>query len=231
MLDFNYESSAGPHIDQTSQSISFTTSQTGTSRTVPVGDYFIDFSNNLICIKTSVYDGAGFVLDSPVPSYKLVRIVYTNETETEIVTRLLDNENPQKVKKLKNAAPVVYISMEGTHNDPFSFGGMNSSETSVKCVVITSSNYALDGILSIFADAANDTFFLFSPEDHPLGFLGTLKNQEYKYLVDAEAAANGAYSTIKDVTTSKFTPSTRELSSGFFVGFCEFDVSTQRMTP
>jgi hypothetical protein len=74
-----------------------------------------------------------------------------------------------------HVVPAIFISNEGSKNDPFAFGGEDKTTTYFKAAVIAENLYMLDGVLSIFNDSSRTIFSKIPFKDHPITEFGDLK--------------------------------------------------------
>jgi len=72
--------------------------------------------------------------------------------------------------------PAIFISNDGSKNNPFAFGGEDKTTTYFKAAVIAENLYTLDGVLSIFNDSSRTIFSKIDFEDHPMNEFGDFKN-------------------------------------------------------
>jgi len=125
--------------------------------------------------------------------------------------------------------PAIFLNSEYMRNEGFAFGGEEKTTNTIKAVVISDSEYQLDGALSIFADTARKTFSKIPFSDHPSTEYGDIKGGAYNYLTLANTYSNGVPYSIEDVTVSKFSERAQnKLPGNLKIGFIDFDVSTNR---
>ena len=86
-------------------------------------------------------------------SVKDFNIYITDQTEEELLIETKFNTNSRfdqdsegGVKPYDQVVPAVFISYENGHNEPFAFGGMDTTKSQLRCVVFAENSYQLDGI-------------------------------------------------------------------------------------
>lgn len=83
-----------------------------------------------------------------------------------------------------HVVPAIFISNEGSKNDPFAFGGEDKTTTYFKAAVIAENLYMLDGVLSIFNDSSRTIFSKIPFRDHPITEFGDLKPRSKRAVFD-----------------------------------------------
>jgi hypothetical protein len=83
-----------------------------------------------------------------------------------------------------HVVPAIFISNEGSKNDPFAFGGEDKTTTYFKAAVIAENLYMLDGVLSIFNDSSRTIFSKIPFEDHPITEFGDIKPRSRRAVFD-----------------------------------------------
>ena len=89
-------------------------------------------------------------------------------------------------------------------NVPFAFGGEDSTQTMIRCIVLASNSFSLDGLISILSDSARKVFPVLNPNDFPFNYFGDLKTGNsfnYTNLCKNQPQSNLVY--IDRVTVSK----------------------------
>jgi hypothetical protein len=64
-------------------------------------------------------------------------------------------------------------------NIPFAFGGEDSTQTMIRCIVLASNSFSLDGLISILNDSARKVFPILNPQDFPFDYFGDFKSGNY----------------------------------------------------
>jgi len=143
-------------------------------------------------------------------SLKEYNIYYTDEREEKLLFEKAYNVTP-KINQVTGALgpldtpyPCIFIKHRSAENIPFSFGGQDSTETMLRCIVLASNSFSLDGLISILSDSARKVFPVVGPEDFPFNYFGDFKtgnNFNYKNLCAIQPQSNLVY--IDRVTVSK----------------------------
>ncbi len=196
-------------------------------------NFIFDFENGRI-IETG---GATISTDiTGTFAVKDFNIYLTNETEEDLILENKFQINSRYgdlsisgIDAYDQVFPAIFLNSEYMRNEGFAFGGEEKTTNTIKAVVISDSEYQLDGALSIFADTARKTFSKIPFSDHPSTEYGDIKGGAYNYLSLANTYSNGAPYSIEDVTVSKFSERAQgKLPGNLKVGFIDFDVSTNR---
>jgi hypothetical protein len=128
--------------------------------------------------------------------------------------------------------PACFISLASSENESFSFGGEDDTKTRIRVLVLTSDNYVMDSVLSLFRDTAKEFVSHVDYADFPYGYLSSVKQYPYSYnnLIAAQSINSQNKSLIKKVSTSKVvSESLREkLNKNFSIAFIDFDLSSYR---
>jgi len=197
----------------------------------PRGSGFnIDYANGRV-ITTGIASSSVITGSFAVKDFN---IYYVNETEEDLIverkykpTSSFPSSNT-KVDPYDYTVPAIFVNMETSQNDPFAFGGEDKTRTSIKAVILSDDVYKLDGVLSIFSDARNETFKILPFEADPTNEWGDLKDPPYNYTGLAAASGNGLF-YIDRVFASKLSDrSKKALQTDLFVGFLDFDIYTHR---
>ena len=193
----------------------------------------LDFTNGRVLTKniatSSTITGSFAVKD--------FNIYYTNETEDDLLINQQFKPNPRVyspseayVSPYDPAVPAIFVSCSSMTNDPFAFGGMDSSTLSMNALVLADNPYQLEGVLSLFADAKNLNVPVITMSNHPSNEWGDLKSGTYSYNDWVSAHGDSANPLhIDDVTTSKLTDKAKKsINTNLFVGFIDFELKSER---
>tara|TARA_R110000772_G_scaffold249040_2_gene363211 strand:+ start:477 stop:1325 length:849 start_codon:yes stop_codon:yes gene_type:complete len=195
--------------------------------------FIFDFENGRI-IETG---GATISTDiTGTFAVKDFNVYLTNETEEDLI---LENKfqinsrygdlSMSGIDAYDKVVPAIFLNSEYMRNEGFAFGGEDLTKNIIKAVVISDSEYQLDGALSIFADTARKTFSKIPFSDHPSTEYGDIKGGTYNYLSLSNSHSSEIPYFIEDVTVSKFSERAQSrLPGNLKVGFIDFDVSTSR---
>lgn len=164
-------------------------------------------------------------------------IYFTNETEEDLLIDRKYVANPRVYSPDENyinpydaVIPAIFLASTTMTNDPFSFGGEDTTKILMKAVVLAENTYQLDGILSVFADSKQEVFATIPFSGHPITEYGDIKNGAYSY-----EALSSHYKTINpvffvnDVDTSKLSDkASKSITNDLYVGFIDFEIHQQR---
>jgi hypothetical protein len=118
-------------------------------------------------------------------SLKEYNIYYTDEREEKLLFEKSYNITPKTqqvtgaLDYLDNPYPCIFIKHASAENIPFAFGGEDSTETTIRCIVLSSDSFSLDGLISILSDSARKVFPVLKSEDFPFNYFGDFKNNNY----------------------------------------------------
>lgn len=163
-------------------------------------------------------------------------IYFTNDGEEDLIVDKKYISNPRTysasnshIEPYDQVVPAIFISSQSMKNDPFAFGGEDTTKISMKAVVLAENPYQLDGALSIFADSNNEVIANIPFSGNPITEYGDVKNGYYSYESLKSANSNNQLFFVEDVTTSKLTDKARKsLANDLYIGFIDFEISQQR---
>lgn len=169
-------------------------------------------------------------------SVKDFNIYFTNETEEDLLIDKKFVANPRVYSPQENyvnpydaAIPAIFLSSSSAKNDPFAFGGEDTTKILMKAVVLAENSYQLDGVLSLFADSKQSVFPTIPFEAHPATEYGDLKSGFYSYEALKSQYQNNQLFFVNDVDTSKLSDkSAKSLTNDLYVGFIDFEIHQQR---
>jgi hypothetical protein len=169
-------------------------------------------------------------------SFKEYNLYYTDEKEEKLLFEKAYNITPKASQAisglgyLDNPYPCIFIKHRMGENVPFAFGGEDSTETMVRCIVLASNSFSLDGLISILSDSARKVFPLLSPEDFPFNYFGDFKsgnNFNYINLCKNQPPSNFVY--IDKVTVSKLDEiDNAKINKKCVAALIDFDLSDIR---
>jgi hypothetical protein len=127
--------------------------------------------------------------------------------ETKFDLRSKVNQTLSGLKSDAYTYPAAYVKCEYGRNEPFSFGGMDLSQTYVGVFLFCDSQYQLDAIKSILQDSAHTYVPLLTIDKFPYNIYGGLKETGSNFNYDTTvnnvvSAGSGVY--IKDVQVTTF---------------------------
>ncbi len=192
----------------------------------------LDFENGRVLVN-GVANTASITGSFAVKDFN---IYFTNEGEEDLLVDKKYNSNPRIFSSTQNyvqpydqVVPAIFLSSESISNDPFAFGGEDTTKIFMKAVVMAENAYQLDGVLSIFADSQNEVIANIPFTGHPLTEYGDLKNGLYSYETLKNQNQNNSLFFVEDVITSKLTDKSRKsLANDLYVGFIDFEIHQQR---
>lgn len=170
-------------------------------------------------------------------SVKDFNIYFTNETEDDLLIDRKFVANPRVYSPVENyvdpydaVVPAIFLSSSTIKNDPFAFGGEDTTKILMKAVVLAENSYQLDGVLSIFADSKQEVFTQIPFSGYPITEYGDLKSNSYSYeSLRSQYASTNLPFFINDVDTSKLSDkSSKNLTNDLYVGFIDFEIHQQR---
>jgi len=126
--------------------------------------------------------------------------------------------------------PACFISLASSDNAEFSFGGEENTESRVRVMILSSDNYIMDSVMSLFRDSVRSDFKNVPYEDFPYGPFYSIKNYPYKYDSLISGLTDPETTHIENVNVSKVvSEQLREnLNKGISIGFIDFDLCTYR---
>ncbi len=199
----------------------------------------LDYDFGRVMFSSGVSRSAKLTLPYAFKDYNIYFTESTDETllfESKFCIRPKTSVQIQSTGALSNRDlpyPCIFIRIQDINNSPFSFGGLDDTNTSIRCVVLADSSYLLDGGLSIMNDMARKHMPCMDFSDLPFGVKGDFKSgNSYNYSNICAAYAENRpsdMSLIKSVDISKF-PATvnRQIGDGVSAGFADFEILTRR---
>lgn len=206
-----------------------------------VNGSFVNRGNNLIIdFENGRVLGSGISSTANVTGSFAVKdfnVYFTNDTEEDLLIDRKYSANPRVyspsinyVDPYDQVVPAIFISSETMRNEPFAFGGEDTTKIGMKAIVIAENSYQLEGVLSIFADSRNEVVSNIPFSGNPTTEYGDVKNgsysyQQYKNTFDSV----NPYFFIDDVVSSKLNDKARKsLMNDLHVGFIDFELYQQR---
>lgn len=187
---------------------------------IPSGIYlnntsFLDKGVSGLCID---YNKGRVLFDSGISTklnlsvnfaYKDYNIYYTDEKDERL---LFENSYTVSIVNQKKSKPLsynelpfpfIFIKNRFTENQPFAFGGQNSTETMLRCIVLSSNSFSLDSLVSILADSFGKNFQIFPPDKLPFNHNGDYKYGSFHYENECKNLGMNNLCYIKNVSVSK----------------------------
>lgn len=199
---------------------------------------YIDYNNGRVLVDTSIYGTSKTLVITGDFAYKTVNTYITDETEENVILNSDFIISPVNQTYLQQnggfsdkiyTVPAVFITLSNSINEPFAFGGLDNTIANLRAVIVADSNYTLDGVLSMFRDAARTCVPLIDFEDFPFGEFSHIKTHPYKYVDLSNASTSKC--CVDEVRASKLTDRSREKITGskdYKIGFLDFQVSKPR---
>jgi hypothetical protein len=192
----------------------------------------LDFTNGRV-LASGISNNATISGEFAVKDFN---VYFTNEGEEDLLvdkkytpnSRIFPSQESY-VKPYDNVVPAIFVSSTSMQNDPFAFGGEDTSKIQMRAVVMAENSYQLDGVLSIFADSVNEVISPIPFSAHPTTEYGDVKNPPYSYEALKTQYLSGAPLFVEEAITSKLTDKARKsLANDLFIGFIDFEVHQQR---
>ena len=170
-------------------------------------------------------------------SIKDFGVAMTSKSESEILFETKYKIKPKTTQTVtglgtsQQTYPIIYLKNMGGRNEPFAFGGMDTTITKVRAVILSDSAYKLDAACSILKDCARDGFRIIKQTNLPFTALGLHPTGSYSY-----TGLNGASTEpniyIKETIVTNNIPKITEGkgSSDIYAGFVDFSLENPRLT-
>jgi hypothetical protein len=132
--------------------------------------------------------------------------------------------------------PVIFLKHNGSVNNPGAFGGQEFTSIDIRAIVLTNSQFTLDGICSIFRDTDDDNFYLFDADEFPFNYVGSYNNDAVFNYSNTISGVNlggpkGMY--IKNVTVAKYSMGSldeyRSVNADIYAALIDFEVEKYRL--
>jgi len=136
----------------------------------------------------------------------------TNSTEDEILFQTqYTNRNkvstvvPTGLEPGTKTYPVVYLKNDGSHNDPFAFGGQDNTIFRARAIVIADSQFEIDAIGSLFRDQVHSNIGLFTAAEMPFNQYGYYRNDtQFNYTGVVNGKGDAELMFLEEVNISRF---------------------------
>jgi len=166
-------------------------------------------------------------------------IYLTSETEedllfeTQFQLKPQTYQNPTGLASNAETYPVVYLKYQGGSNEPFAFGGMDTTYINVRAIVLSDNIFKLDAVTSIFRDTARQFVPLIYDNEMPFNMLGSCTGHCFNYQeLTANKQPDYQYLYINDVSVSKtdsrLSNSYNKLNPNLFTAFIDFELAQNR---
>lgn len=127
--------------------------------------------------------------------------------ETKFSQKPKISQNITGISSDSLAYPAIFVKSIAGSNEPFAFGGLKKTNSSIGLFVFADSQYQLDAINSLIRDAEEQLLPMLGTGDMPYNALGGFKNNinfNYKNLANGKISS-GNYGYIESVDTAVFT--------------------------
>jgi hypothetical protein len=243
-LDSNFVSFASPHKQWVTDS---SISKANIINGITLNDRFIgrndedikyDFDNGRVLIPSTLANSMSSVEGSY--AVKDFNIYITDQTEEELLIESKFDTNSrfdqgifEGIKPYDQVVPAIFISYESGVNEPFAFGGQDSTKSFVRCVVFAENSFQLDGIFSLLSDLNFTSVANVGFNEHPLNEFGDLKLGHYDYQDLSKRYFNlqNSHSIfhIENCTVSKLNDRVaKQTHPGLYIGFADFNLISHR---
>lgn len=168
-------------------------------------------------------------------SLKEYNIYYTDEREEKLLFEKAYQITP-KITQVTGALnyldipyPCIFIKHRNSENIPFAFGGQDTTSSMLRCIIMASNSFSLDGVISILNDSARKVFPLLSPSDFPFNYLGDFKFNNFNYIELCNNQPPYNYVYIDKVTVSKLDEiDNAKINKKCVAALVDFEVSDVR---
>lgn len=245
-LDSNYVSFASPHKQWVTDSsinganIIDSVDVDGLTVNRNTSGVYFDFDNGRVLIPKEgglidVDQNSSVKGDYAVKDFN---IYITDQTEEELLLEAQFDTNSrfhqevtEGIKPYDHVLPAIFISYESSKNEPFAFGGQDTTRTNIRCVVFSENSYQLDGVLSLLNDANDLNLTNVGFSEHPLNEFGDLKNGSYNYEdLISRYFQYRSIAIVDSVNVSKLNDRVaKKTHPGLFLGFADFELISVRM--
>ena len=147
-------------------------------------------------------------------SFKEFNIYYTDEREDQLIFEKSYTLTPPTTRVTGALDhndvpyPCIFFKLKTNDNTPFSFGGLDTSNYWIRCIILAKDSFSLDGITSILGDSVRKVFPVFNPQDLPFNYFGDFKNgTSYNYINMCQAQGQNQLVHIDKVSVTKFDES------------------------
>lgn len=195
------------------------------------------------------YDKGLLYFSSPIPSNIKISGNYatkdfglktTNEPEEVLIFETRYNLKTKVPNGLSGVSPttlqypIVFLRNDGGVNDPFAFGGLDNTITSIETLIFADSLFNLDAITSLFKDCARKCIPLINEDEMPFNVLGGYVSKNYNYTgIVAGKIESGNYSYVNSVSVSSsiqraYNQQLKSLNPEAFFAIVDFELNTLR---
>jgi hypothetical protein len=167
---------------------------------------------------------------------KEYNIYYTDEKEEKLIFENAYSVTPKinaitgSLNYLDRPFPCIFIKNTNIQNYPFSFGGQDSTESMVRCIILASNSFSLDSLLSLLNDSNKKNIPIFDSKELPFDIYGDIKSGiNFNYKNYASFVSVQDYSFIKNVTVSKLSEvENSKINKKCLAALVDFELSSVR---
>lgn len=165
---------------------------------------------------------------------KEVNVYFSSNEEIQYVMEQAYAVNPNVAYAFTGAksrplhAPLVMLTNDRQHNDPWALGGTDITRNTVTAMVISNDNWLQESICSVLADMAHSYIPYCTYADAPIGASGDLKSAPWSYCTGIRDRFGCNQLYIESVYATKVNERANR-NSTFFVALVEFDTSFIRV--
>jgi hypothetical protein len=169
-------------------------------------------------------------------------IYLTNEPEEKLLFETKFEIRPKTTRELTGLAPntrtfpAIFLINNGGFNEPFAFGGLDSTHFNVRLVVLADNQFNLDAVCSILRDKCRTNIVMLSPEDLPFNHYGGIKSGQYDYPSITEPKTDSSeWLYISNVNISRFSyqsvvmSEVRDLNPSIFPALIDLELEAVRL--
>ena len=172
-------------------------------------------------------------------SIKDFNIYLTSKSEQELIFETKFEVRPRVTQTVTGLAPnvqtypAIFLKNNGGKNDPFAFGGLDSTILNVRCIVLADSAYSNDAVCGILKDLVRTNMPIVEKSELPFNALGaTTSTSGFNYSgVTQDKTSGGDVAWVKDVTVSKNVGNfyKNDLNPNVFTSFVDFSLESIRL--
>lgn len=166
-----------------------------------------------------------------------VKLTYDNDENILFRTKYqLKPKFPQTPTGVSDGTvlfPIVYVRVEDSVNEPFALGGQDTTNITIRCILLMDSLYSLHAVQGVLRDAARTPIALLTAEDQPFNVFGGLKNGNFNYTELATTRIDEQnFMFIEKVkiprSSQNFTVDQKLLPSNVYFNFADFELTKVR---
>lgn len=207
----------------------------GTFQAEDKNNIFLDFNEGRVFVKPNI----SATQVSGQYAFKEINLYFNSQKEEDLLFNSSFSPNPRTKAIVptgmsQHTYPAIYIQYGAGNNQPFAFGGLDSTTIRIRTIALTDSQYLFEGICGILRDSERSVIGYLEGAELPFNAFGGLKSglSTYNYIEQIKNKTSGgdaALMTIVRVAVSPFNAEVNEaIGSKVVGGFIDFDISTLR---